>query len=66
MAVSSFNCLGTLIAALENDWPKVIANIRKARKKWAHLLRVMGREGEDDRMLGIFYMTMVQEFLIFG
>ena len=66
MAVSSFNYLGRVIPALENYWPEVIANIRKARKKCAHLFRVLRREGEDARMLGIFYMTMVQVFLIFG
>ena len=50
---------------MENDWPAVVTKLRKDQKKWVRLLRVLGREGADDRTLGTFYMVVVQVVLIF-
>ena len=60
-----FKYMGRVLSALENDWPAVVTKLRKAQKKWVRLLRVLGREGADDRTLGTFYMVVVQVVLIF-
>ena len=54
-----------VLLASVNDWTEVVANLRKARKKWAHLWRVLGWEGIDARTLGNFKMAVVQAVLIF-
>ena len=44
----------------------MVHNLRKARNKWERLLWVLGREGVDARILGIFYVVVVQEVLLYG
>ena len=34
MEVYSFKYLGKIMLALEDYWPEVVSNLRKARKKW--------------------------------
>ena len=64
--VSSFKYLGSVLSASDDDWPAVVANLRKARKKWARHPRILVREGTDARMPGIFYKAVVQVVLLFG
>ena len=59
-------CLGRFLAAMDDDWPEVIVNLKKARKSWARLLRILGWEGADARMSGRFYLAIVQAVLLFG
>ena len=65
MSVSSFEYLGRILSALDNNWPSVFSNLSKAQKKWAHLTRVLGWEGADSWSLGNFYMVVVQVVLLF-
>ena len=44
-AVSEFRYLGRLLTATDDDWPAVSGNIKKARRSWGRLARVLGREG---------------------
>ena len=37
MTVSSFKYMGRVLSALDDDWPVVVENIRKAQKKWTCL-----------------------------
>ena len=37
--------IGTIITTDDNDWPAAVSNLWKSRHKWAHLTRVLGREG---------------------
>ena len=32
--VTSFKYLGLVLAEVDNDWPEVVRNIRRARQKW--------------------------------
>ena len=43
----------------------VVGNPRKAREKWDRLLRILGREGENMRVLGIFFKVVFQAVLLF-
>ena len=53
-AMSEFRYLGRLLTAIDDDWPAVAGNIRKARVSWGRLARVLGREGADPKMSRIF------------
>ena len=55
-----------MILAFDNNWPVVVANIWKTRKKWDRISRILGREDADAKTLGIFYKVMVQTVLMFG
>ena len=65
----SFKCIGCIIITLDNYWTAVVANLWKARnswKRWMWMLRIMGREGSDERMLGTFFNAVVYEVILFG
>ena len=44
----------------------VITNLKNAIKLWAHISRILGREGEDARMSGHFYVAVVHAKNKFG
>ena len=48
-AVTEFRYLGRLLTATDNDWPAVAGNIKKARRSWGRLAKVLGREGADPK-----------------
>ena len=50
----------------EEDWPVVMGNLRKGRKSWAQLTRILAREGADMRVSGMFFKVLVQAVLLFG
>ena len=45
--VTALKYLGRILMASDDDWPAVVANLWKARKCWARLSCIIGREGED-------------------
>ena len=64
--VTSFKYLGKIIMAEDDDWPEVVSNLRKARRKWARMTRVMRREESDARTSGQIYLVVVQSVFLFG
>ena len=64
-SVPPLKYLGQVLSASSDDWAEVVHNLRKARSKWAWLSRVLGREGADARMLGMFYVAVVQAVLLY-
>ena len=52
--VSEFKYLRMILTSLDYNWPVVVGNLRKARKRWARMLRILGQEGADPVLLGIF------------
>ena len=42
--VTSFKYLGRTLKALDDNLPSVVGNLRKARKRWYRLSRIVGRE----------------------
>ena len=50
--VTSFKYLGRVLTAADANWTVVVSNLRKARRKWAQLTRVLGREGVDSWTFG--------------
>ena len=65
-AVSKFRYLGRLLTATDDDWPAVAGNIKKARRSWVRLARVLGREGADPKVSRTFYVAVTQKVLLFG
>ena len=45
-----FKYLDRIIMYLDDDWPTVVRNLRKAQKKWYQLTRILVREGENTRV----------------
>ena len=64
--VMSFNYLGRILMSLENEWPELVGNLGKARKKWECMLRILEREREYAWTSGTFLNAVVQAFLLFG
>ena len=50
--VSSLRYLGQTFLEVDNDFPEVFVNLRKARKLWFRLSQILGREGADIRTPG--------------
>ena len=44
----------------------MVHNIRKVQKKWAQFSWILGREGADACMLGMFILAVVQAVLLYG
>ena len=64
--VSLLKYLGRPISSLESDWPAVYYNLKKTRKRWAWVSRVLTQEGADSRVCGMFYKAVVQSILLYG
>ena len=64
--VTSFNYLSRIIKALVHAWLELVGNLRKVRNSWVQLSRILGREGENPRVSGMFFSLVVQAILIFG
>ena len=65
-AVSEFRYLGRLLTATDDDWPAVAGNIKKARRSWGRMARVLGREGAEPKVSRTFYIAVTQAMLLFG
>ena len=50
----------------DDDWPAVAGNLRKARKSWTWMTRVLGREEAYPRVSRLFFKVVVQAALLFG
>ena len=61
----AFKYLGLILAVKDYDWPVVLVNLQKARKKWAWMSRILGREGEDAWMSGNLFKEVMQDVLLF-
>ena len=61
-----FKYLGRVLTAVDDNWQAVTGNLWKARKSWARLERIMGREGSSTQVSEIFFKTVVQAVLLFG
>ena len=64
--MSEIKYLGRVLTATDDDWPAVVGNLRKARRSWGRLSRVIGREGADPKASRAFYIAVTQAVLLFG
>ena len=64
--VEIFQYLGRLLAFDDNDIQAVGCNLKKARKSWSRISRVLRAENASPRVCGLFYKATVQAVLLFG
>ena len=64
--VEVFRYLGRLLSYDDNDSQALRSNLRKARKCWGRLQRVLRAENASPRVSGMFYKATVQAVLLFG
>ena len=65
-SVTEFKYLGRILTATDDDWPEVVGNLRKVRRSWGRLPRVLGREGADPKVSRDFCIAVTQAVLLFG
>ncbi|KAL7535817.1 hypothetical protein ACHAXR_007990 [Thalassiosira sp. AJA248-18] len=61
-----FKYLGRLLAFDDNDMRAVRNNLKKARKSWRMLSRLLCAESIGPQVCGMFYKAVVQAILLFG
>ncbi|KAL7523505.1 hypothetical protein ACHAXR_000213, partial [Thalassiosira sp. AJA248-18] len=64
--VKVFKYLGRLLAYDDNDMRAVRINIKKARKSWRILPRLLRAESISPQVCGMFYKAVVLAILLFG
>ena len=64
--VEVFKYLGRLLAYDDNDTQAMRGNLKKARKSWAQVSRVLRAENASPKVCGVFYKATVQAVLLFG
>ena len=60
-----FKYLGRILTATDDDWPAVVGNLRKAKRSWGRLAKLLIREGAYPKVPRSFYITMMQAVLLF-
>ena len=63
--VMEFKHIGRIITASDESWPGVVADLRKARVRWEHFSRILGRAGAYPWTSGTFYKAFFQAALLF-
>ena len=66
IAVPYFKYLGRILLSSNNNWPALEQNLRRSRRKWGRMVKILGREGADRRMPDIFYVALVQTVIFWG
>ena len=57
--VSPLKYLGRVLTVAYDNWEAVISNLRKAQKRLAIMLRILGQEGVNAQVFSLFYMDVV-------
>lgn len=65
-SVTTFRYLGRPLSCTDSDWPALYWNLKKARKRWAQVSRVLTREDSNPRVLAMFYKAIVMSVLLYG
>ena len=64
--VTEFKYLGRILTAIDDDWPAVVGNHRKAKQSWGRLAKVLSREGADPKVSWKFYIAVTKAVLLLG
>ena len=63
---TSFQYMGWVILAADNDFPAVVSNLYRSRVVWKRITRILSREGVELWVSGFFFKSVVQEVFLFG
>ena len=61
-----FKYLERVLHQMDDEWPAVLRNIRRARQFWGRIWNLMRREGADMIISEKFYCAVVYTVLLFG
>ena len=64
--VTLFKYLGKILMVGNKDCLAMMINLKKLRKSWSQLTRILGREGVNLRVSMIFFKVVVQVVLLLG
>ena len=64
--ITSFKYLVRVMMAGDDNWPEVADKLRKSRKIWMRMTRIIFWEGADPRTSGLFFKVVVQAVLLLG
>ena len=64
--VSFFKYIGIILSSLDDYWPVVVRNLRRARKRWARLMWLLERYGVDAQTSDLLYVAIVQAVMLYG
>ena len=64
--MSSFVCLGRVIAYNNSDWPALYRNLKRAQTQWGMIVWVLEKDGASVRARGLFYKTIAMAVLLYG
>ena len=64
--VREFEYLGRILREDDDDSKTIVNQIKKARRKWNAIGKILKREGANAKMMARFYMTVVQAVLLYG
>ena len=64
--VTSFQYLGRVILAVDDDCPVDVRKLSRAGAVWKRMTRIISREGADPHVSGFFLKAVVQAVLLFG
>ena len=64
--VTLFKYLGKILMVGNKDCLAMMINLKKLRKSWSQLTRILGREGVNLRVSMIFFNVVVQVVLLLG
>ena len=54
------------MTAGDDDWNAVVGNLKRARESWGRLSLILRQEGADPKVLGNFFIAVMQAVLLFG
>ena len=57
--VTLFKYLGHVLTAVYYDWLVVVWNLRKARKNWVQMARLLEQEGAIPRVSGMLFKAVM-------
>jgi hypothetical protein len=63
-SVSKFIYLCRQLSLTDDDWPDVVKNLAKSRRRWATIYRVSIRDGATPRISAMFYKAVVQSVML--
>ena len=49
-----------------DDWLAVVVKFKNTQKGWVQLTRILGQEGDNTGVSGIFFKDVVKAVLLFG
>ena len=53
--VTSLKYRGRVLTVADDNWLAVVGNLNEAQKVWERILRILGQEGSNPRVSGVFF-----------